>query len=59
MTIPSVGPFEKYSSWQRLVNIVGWILRFISNTKVRKTSRKLNNYLTVLELKDASEKMVI
>ena len=51
-----VEQFKVYSSWQKLLDVVSWILRFISNA--RSKENKLHGYLTVPELK-ASMKAII
>ena len=49
--------FENYSSWSKLVAVMGWIKRFISNCKIRiKKEKEINlSNLTSNEIRRAEE----
>ena len=43
-------PLDHYSSFERLVRTIGWILRFVKNCRIQKLDRIVSSYLTVPEL---------
>ena len=46
-----------YSSWQRMLNVMGWILRFINNAK-EVNERKTSGFLKVSELRKSHNKIM-
>ena len=47
----SMEEFERYSSWWKLLNVVGWLLRFVN--RCRKNLGAISKYLTLKELHNA------
>ena len=43
-------PLNHYSSFEHLVQTIGWILRFVNNCRIQKLDRIVSSYLTVPEL---------
>ena len=46
-------PHDHYSSLERLVRTIGWILRFVKNCRIQKLDRIVSSHMTVPELHHA------
>jgi len=48
----------RFSSFQKSVNVVGWILRFIRNARKKSETRVMKDYLEIQEVRDAEKKVI-